>query len=105
MSDEQPQIEPAEAQQLADAGEAVIIDVRDASAHEEAHIAGARSIPIDELEARLDELPDGTKVLTACGGGTRGPRAAAQLRERGSDATAIQGGRRGWRAAERPVEA
>jgi rhodanese-related sulfurtransferase len=104
MSDEQPQIDPSTARELAEAGDAIIIDVRDASAHDEAHIAGATSIPIDELEARLGELPDGTRVLTACGGGTRGPRAAALLREHGVDATAIQGGLRGWRGAGLPVE-
>jgi rhodanese-related sulfurtransferase len=102
MSDEQ--IDPTDAKQLADAGEAIIIDVRDASAHDEAHIEGAIGIPIDELEARLDELPEGTRILTACGGGTRGPRAAALLREKGIDAAAVKGGLKGWRAAQLPVE-
>jgi rhodanese-related sulfurtransferase len=102
MSDDQ--IDPRDAHGLAESGEAIIIDVRDASAHEQAHIAGARNIPIDELEARLQELPEGTQVITACGGGTRGPRAAQLLRDTGIDATAVRGGLRGWRSAELPVE-
>jgi rhodanese-related sulfurtransferase len=104
MSDEQPQVDPVEASELVIAGDAIIIDVRDASAHAQAHIAGARSIPFDQLEAHLAELGDGTRIFTACGGGTRGPRAAALLREHGVDAAAVQGGLRGWRAAELPVE-
>lgn len=103
-TDDERHIDPRDAHTLAQAGEAIIIDVRDAQAHEAAHIAGARSIPIDELEARLDELPAGAQVLTACGGGTRGPRAAQLLRDRGIDASTVRGGLRGWRSAALPVE-
>lgn len=97
-------IEPTEARDLLERGEAVLVDVREADAHAQAHAAGARSIPIGELEARLGELPEGTLVLTSCGGGTRGPKAAAQLRELGVDARVVRGGLKGWRAAGLPVE-
>ena len=97
-------IEPTDARDLVASGDAVIIDVRDADAHETEHIAGATNIPISELADRLGELPDGVQVLTACGGGTRGPRAAAQLRELGIDARVVQGGLRGWKSAELPVD-
>src|ERR1044072_4722358 len=38
-------------------GDVVLIDVRPAEEYEAGHIEGARSIPIDELEDRLAELP------------------------------------------------
>lgn len=103
MSDDVPQVDPVEVQRLVEAGEAVLVDVRDAVAHGASHAAGARGIPIDELEAHAAELA-GTRVFTSCGGGTRGPRAAALLRERGVDAAAVKGGLRGWRAAGLPVD-
>lgn len=46
----------AEAKALADAGEAILVDVRTPSSYEEAHIAGALSLPLDEVTDRLDEL-------------------------------------------------
>ena len=38
-------------------GDVVLVDVRPPDEFEAGHIDGARSIPIDELERRLDELP------------------------------------------------
>jgi rhodanese-related sulfurtransferase len=104
-ADTPEQVEAAHAHELVERGEAILIDVRDAGAYAESHAAGARSVPIDELEAHLDELPDGVQVITSCGGGTRGPRAAALLREHGVDAHAVRGGLRAWKAAELPVDA
>ena len=89
---------------LVERGEAVLVDVRDPDAFEAAHATGARNIPIDELADRLGELPEGAQVLTSCGGGTRGPKAAALLRELGIDAKVMRGGLRGWRSAELPIE-
>src|SRR5436309_8980417 len=39
-------------------GDAVLVDVRPAREYEAGHIGGARSIPIEELERRLAELPE-----------------------------------------------
>jgi rhodanese-related sulfurtransferase len=49
-------------------GDAVLVDVRPASEYEAGHIDGARSIPIDELERRLAELPDDHEVIAYCRG-------------------------------------
>ena len=82
----------------------MIIDVRDVDAHATDARPGATSIPIGELADRLGELPDGVQVLTACGGGTRGPGPRAQLRELGVDARVLRGGLRGWKIADLPVD-
>ncbi|HLJ03402.1 MAG TPA: metalloregulator ArsR/SmtB family transcription factor [Solirubrobacteraceae bacterium] len=49
-------------------GDAVLIDVRPAEEYEAGHIDGARSIPIDELERRLAELPKDREVIAYCRG-------------------------------------
>ncbi|MCW2961518.1 MAG: Rhodanese domain protein [Thermoleophilia bacterium] len=96
-------IDPATAAAEVEAGRAILVDVRDRSAFDSAHATPAVGIPIDQLAARLEELPAGTTVITTCGGGTRGPRAAALLREHDIDARPLAGGLRAWRAADLPV--
>jgi rhodanese-related sulfurtransferase len=41
---------------LHDAGKVVVVDVRAAEAYEAAHIPGARSVPLDQVESRAEEL-------------------------------------------------
>src|SRR5919197_253744 len=41
----------------------VVVDVRPSDEFEAGHIEGARSIPIDELEERVGELPKGREVI------------------------------------------
>jgi len=47
---EVPRVSVEEAKAALDSGEAVIVDVRDPDAFEASHVAGAISIPLDELE-------------------------------------------------------
>src|ERR671932_449027 len=49
-------------------GEAVLVDVRPREEYDAGHIEGARSIPIEELEARLAELPAESEVVAYCRG-------------------------------------
>lgn len=49
-------------------GDAVLVDVRPAEEYEAGHIDGARSIPIDELQRRLAELPEDREVIAYCRG-------------------------------------
>jgi rhodanese-related sulfurtransferase len=49
-------------------GDAVLVDVRPAEEYAAGHIDGARSIPIDELERRLAELPADREVIAYCRG-------------------------------------
>ncbi len=48
------------------AGAAVFVDVRAASSYEAAHIPGALSIPLADIESRLDELDPGDWIITYC---------------------------------------
>ena len=49
-------------------GDVVLIDVRPAEEFAAGHIEGARSVPLDELESRLGELPDDREVVAYCRG-------------------------------------
>jgi rhodanese-related sulfurtransferase len=49
-------------------GEIVLVDVRPTQEYEAGHIEGARSIPIEELESRLAELPADSEVVAYCRG-------------------------------------
>jgi rhodanese-related sulfurtransferase/DNA-binding MarR family transcriptional regulator len=50
------------------AGEVVLLDVRPREEFEAGHIEGARSIPLAELEQRLDELPADREIVAYCRG-------------------------------------
>ena len=92
-------IDPAGARRRQRDGE-LIIDVRTPEEFAQGHIAGAVNIPIEVLGDA--ELPEGP-VMTTCGSGGRGGRAAEALVEAGREAYSIDGGTRAWQAAGFPV--
>ena len=83
-------------------GDVVLVDVRPAEEFEAGHIAGARSIPIAELEDRLAELPADREVVAYC----RGPfcayahQAVRTLQSAGRAARRMEVGWPEWRLAE-----
>ncbi|MEL7185998.1 MAG: rhodanese-like domain-containing protein [Pseudomonadota bacterium] len=98
-------IEPIDAVKLIN-NDAVVIDLRSAEAYSRGHIVGARSIPADELEAKLASL-EGVKskpVVTVCDTGISSTRAINQLRNAGFEsAYGVKGGMNGWSQAGLPV--
>ena len=84
-------------------GEVVLVDVRPAEEFAAGHIDGARSIPLDELEQRLAELPEGAEIVAYC----RGPfcayahEAVRRLRDSGRSARRLKEGWPEWRLAAR----
>ena len=87
-------------------GEVVILDTRPAREYAAGHIAGAVSIPIDELHRRLRNLPKSKSYVAYC----RGPycvyadQAVAQLRKAGRRAHRLAGGFPDWKSAGLPVQ-
>jgi 3-mercaptopyruvate sulfurtransferase SseA len=49
-----------------DLKQATFVDVRDADSYANAHIAGALSIPLADLESRLKELDPNAWIITYC---------------------------------------
>jgi rhodanese-related sulfurtransferase len=88
-------------------GQTVVLDVRPAAEYDAGHIAGAVSIPADQLQKRLTELPRNKEIVAYC----RGPYcvmafdALATLRARGRRARRLVEGFPEWRAAGLPVDA
>ena len=86
-------------------GDVVLVDVRPAHEYAAGHIDGARSIPLEELQERLAELPAGGEVVAYC----RGPfcayahDAVRQLRAAGHEARRLQEGWPEWRLAYKPT--
>ncbi len=61
-----PRVSLADAKAAFDAGTAIFIDVRDESSYADRHVAGARSIPLANLEPRLTELSPSQWIITYC---------------------------------------
>jgi rhodanese-related sulfurtransferase/biotin operon repressor len=84
----------------------VVLDVRPEEEYRAGHIPGARSVPIERLEACLGGIPEDREVVAYC----RGPycvfsdEAVALLRSRGYRARRLEEGLPDWRAAGLPVE-
>src|SRR2546421_11427750 len=82
-------------------GDVVLVDVRPEHEYAAGHIEGARSIPLDELERRLDDLPSDHEIVAYC----RGPfcayahDAVRQLRAAGRQARRLEEGCTEWRHA------
>lgn len=87
-------------------GDVVILDTRPPAEYAAGHIAGALSVPIDELPRTLRRLPRGKEYVAYC----RGPycvyadRAVELLRKSGRRARRLLDGFPEWRAAGLPVD-
>jgi len=84
----------------------VILDTRPATEYAAGHIVGAISVPVDDLQQRLRQLPKRKEYVAYC----RGPycvyadRAVEILRSNGRRARRLLEGFPEWRAAGFPVE-
>jgi rhodanese-related sulfurtransferase len=83
-------------------GDVVLVDVRPPEEFAAGHIEGARSIPIDDLEQRLEALPADREIVAYC----RGPfcayahEAVRRLRAAGLQARRLEEGWPEWQLAE-----
>lgn len=87
-------------------GEVTVLDVRPADEYGAGHLPKALCVPLDELEARMKELPKDREIVAYC----RGPycvlaiEAVARLRQNGFRAVRLDLGVVDWQARGLPVE-
>lgn len=95
VEDELPEVTPEEAVALVAAGTR-LIDVREQDEWDAGHAPEASLFPLSELQSRVDELPEGERLLVVCHSGMRSMRATAWLRSEGYDAVNVIGGMVAW---------
>ena len=87
-------------------GEVIVLDVRPTEEYRAGHIQGAISIPVEQIEKRLGELPTKKEIVAYC----RGPycvmalQAVQTLRAHRRAARRLVDGFPEWRAAGLPIE-
>lgn len=87
-------------------GEVTVLDVRPVEEFRSGHLPRALSVPLEDLEARMKDLPKDREIVAYC----RGPycvmavEAVARLREQGFRAVRLDMGVVDWRARGFPVE-
>ncbi|MBN8424755.1 FAD-dependent oxidoreductase [Microbacterium esteraromaticum] len=79
---------------------ATLIDVRSETEHAGGAIPGSINVPLDELRARLGELPDG-ELIVHCQVGQRGHTATRLLRQHDRRVRNLDGGYLTWVAGTR----
>lgn len=99
-------LDRAELLEQARRGAIIVIDVRPQDEYQTAHLPYARSMPLAEIEQRLDELPRDREIIAYC----RGPfcllseEALQRLARRGFRVRKLSDGVSEWQAAGLPVE-
>ncbi len=100
------EIGQAELAERLEVGDVIVVDVRPSAEYSAGHIAGARSIPIEQLAESLRALPRDVEVVAYC----RGPYcvmaddAVRLLHRRGRPARRLTDGFPEWQRAQLPVE-
>lgn len=107
LGDDVEEISRGELLRRVESGEAVVLDVRPAEEHAAGHIPGAVSIPVDQLAARIAELPADAEVVAYCRGEycVFAHDAVRLLRSAGREARKLEQGMLEWRLAGLPVHA
>jgi molybdopterin/thiamine biosynthesis adenylyltransferase/rhodanese-related sulfurtransferase len=101
------EIDATEARDRIDAGEPVVVDVREQDEWDEGHIARAVHIPRGHLESRIERLaPDTSRpVIVYCSAGNRSAFAAKTLADLGyEDVVSLAGGFTDWKRNGFPVQ-
>lgn len=100
------EISAAQARKQAEAGDAVLIDVREESDWREGHAEGATHLNRGVIELEIEEqIPDVTKpIICYCGGGSRSALVAESLQKMGyENVHSLSGGLRAWKDSGLPM--
>ncbi|MFJ3407539.1 rhodanese-like domain-containing protein [Promicromonospora sp. NPDC090134] len=98
-----PEVSATEAMRLVGEG-ALVVDVRREREWRDHHVPGSVHLPLTDLAARAEELPDDRVLIAFCTGGLLSRGAANLLAELGFEAVSLARGLVGWRAAGGELE-
>jgi hydroxyacylglutathione hydrolase len=85
-------------------GTTLAIDVRGPGERAQKYVEGSVPIPLNHLQARLQEIPRDRPLVVYCAGGYRSSIAASLLQKNGfTDVSEIAGGISAWETARLPV--
>jgi rhodanese-related sulfurtransferase len=99
-------LSPFEATQKMNAGDAIILDVRDDSEYKSGHLLNARSMPLNKFDERLHEIEKfrEKEIVLYCDNGMRSSRAIIKLKKSGfSKLHSLAGGLVAWEKANLPT--
>ena len=104
-----PDVAPEDVQTWLEAGEVLLVDVRETREYDAEHIAGALLLPLSSLDPDFFPVLPGRRVVLHCAIGKRSLAAAKMLRAAGhGDVMHMAGGLDAWKDAgletELPVE-
>lgn len=84
---------------------AFFIDVRTQEEWNEYHAPNTSLVPLDQLPARLNEIPRDREIVVVCRSGNRSQQGRDILLNAGfTNVTSMQGGLNEWRASGYPIE-
>jgi rhodanese-related sulfurtransferase len=100
-----PSVSTAQATQLINREDALVLDVRDPGEYGAGHILGAKNVPLSRLNdgelTKRKERP----VIVYCEGGERASKAISALKKQGfTRVVNLTGGLRAWQQAGLPIE-
>ena len=82
-----------------------LLDVRTQEEWDDFHAPNSVHIPLDQLESRHTELPQGEQIAVICRSGNRSQAGRDILLKNGFEAvTSVAGGLNAWREAGYPIE-
>jgi rhodanese-related sulfurtransferase len=92
------EIRPEEVKQKLDAGERfTLLDVREQSEYQTAHVEGSTLIPMNDIPMRLQELDPDEHIVVMCHHGVRSANVAAWLQQQGfTKVQSMRGGINMW---------
>jgi rhodanese-related sulfurtransferase len=99
-------LSPREAFDAWQAGELAIVDCREQDEHDATRVAGVPLIPMSELLARTDELPDDRPLAIICRSGSRSAQVADYLTASGEHGQVanVEGGIIAWAVEGLPYD-
>ncbi len=97
-------VSAAQAVQLINHEDALVVDVRPLATFQGGHIPHSRNVPLAELDDKISNLPKNKPILVACDRGQLAMGAAAKLRKAGLERVmVIEGGINAWVQAGMPT--